>query len=81
MQTPTGKPYLEAIIQRIDGDRAVLLLPDGQIIRWPLSLLKADRKPGDTVHVGVDVSPSAPSTSSAHDLAHTVLNEIFAPRD
>ncbi len=62
---------MQATVRAIDGDRAVLLLPDGQIVRWPLNLLPASTKIGDEValHTGL------------HELAHAVLNKIFAEGD
>lgn len=81
METSNGKS-IQATVQSIDGDRAVLLLPDGQVVRWPVALLHAGVKAGDKVELragsGADSHPTKGNVShNAHELAHEVLNKIF----
>ena len=70
---------MQATVRSLDGDRAVLLLPDGQIVRWPLNLLPASIKIGD--EVGLHSGSAHAATPDVHELAHAVLNKIFAEGD
>ncbi len=75
---------LRVTVQSIDGDRAVLLLPDGQIVRWPLAQLPAGTKSGDTIglQAGItDTREQVAQPTSKTELAHAVLNEIFAQKE
>lgn len=66
---------LQVTVQSIDGDRAVLLLPDGQIVRWPLTQLPAGTKAGDTI--GLHAGAAGSHAPDMHELAHAVINTIF----
>lgn len=67
---------LQVQVQSIDGDRAVLLLPDGQIVRWPLVQLPAGTKTGDTI--GLHAGTAQATAPDMHELAQAVINKIFA---
>jgi hypothetical protein len=74
METPTNK-LIEAKVQAIDGDRAVLQLADGQIVRWPVSCMNDGVKAGDSVKLSACEIHAAPASQA--DLAHAVINSIF----
>lgn len=70
---------LQVTVQTIDGDRAVLLLPDGQIVRWPLAQLPAGTKTGDTI--GLHAGAAGSNAPDVHELAHAVINNIFSANE
>lgn len=76
MPTSANK-FLEAKVQAIDGDRAVLQLADGQIVRWPLSCMDEGIKAGDTIKMRACETHPAAAGQNPHDLAHAVINTIF----
>ncbi len=75
----SNKNAIQATVQSIDGDRAVLLFPDGQVIRWPVSMLHAGVKAGDKVDLRAGNSAAEPQDGNhnMHELAHELLNKIF----
>lgn len=82
METSNGKS-IQATVQSIDGDRAVLLLPDGQVVRWPVALLHTGVKAGDKVELRAGSGTGSHNSNgnnvghNIHELAHEVLNKIF----
>jgi len=67
---------MEARIDRIAGDFAILKLSDSQEIKWPTKMLPSDYKIGMTVWLNLATS-SPPPKMNQKDSLKDVLNEIL----
>ncbi len=67
---------IKLIIDRLEGDKAVLLYKTKEII-WPLELLPKNSKEGDVLSVGINEEKK--NTQEKNVDAKTILNEILNP--
>lgn len=65
-----------AKILEISGDQAVFKLPDGQTIKWEVSLMPPDAKAGDKIRIIIHDKET--DEEERKRLARTLLNEIVA---
>lgn len=66
---------MQGVIDRLEGDRAVVRLEDGQDIVWPTDRLPEGAGAGSVVTVTLASEQDATASRSAR--ARDVLNEIF----
>lgn len=66
----------QATITAIEDNRAVLLFPDGQILRWPTSSLPANIAVGQEINL--HSGPIHANSPDTHELAHAIINKIFS---
>lgn len=70
-----NKKYVAASVDRLESERAVLILDDGQKLDWPASELPADVSEGARVKL---VLLSAKTEQEAREkMAKDILNEIL----
>jgi len=67
--------FCEGVIDRLEGEQAVLRLVDGQELVWPVSKLPENGQAGDVVVLMVMSDTEA--TASHQAVAQEILNEIF----
>lgn len=72
----TAAPHQSGVIDRIEGEQAIIRLQDGQEISWPKKQL-AKLKEGATVKLVVQTEAEA--EQERQKLAKTILNEILKP--
>lgn len=70
--------FLKAVIDRFEGESAVVKLEDGQEIIWPKKDLPEDAKEGSALRLSVSTSQS--DEEERTKLAKTLLNEILQPQ-
>jgi len=70
--------FLKAVIDRFEGESAVIKLEDGQEIIWPKNDLPEDAKEGSALRLSVSTSQS--DEEERTKLAKTLLNEILQPK-
>jgi hypothetical protein len=70
--------FLKAVIDRFEGESAVIKLEDGQEIIWPKKDLPEDAKEGSALRLSVSTSQS--DEEERTKLAKTLLNEILQPK-
>lgn len=63
---------LELTIDRIEGDKAVLLTRDKETVVWPLSKLPGEKREGEELYFKI-----VDSKGDDKDLAKDILNEIL----
>ncbi|PLX26999.1 DUF3006 domain-containing protein [Candidatus Parcubacteria bacterium] len=66
---------IDSVIDRIEGDRAVLKTPDGLEIIWPASKLPADAKEGTVIKIAI--TDDTAKESADKELAKNILSEIL----
>jgi hypothetical protein len=78
MNTPASpsKHSLSATVRSLDAMSAILVLVDGQVLRWPLRLMPPDVKAGDQVQVIIHDLKLENAEQAA--VARAVINEIFS---
>lgn len=69
--------FLSAVLDRFEGDRAILKLQDGQEWRWPRQNLPKTAKEGSVLFLRA--LQSAEKEEEREKLAKTILNEILNP--
>lgn len=69
-------PYQSGVIDRLEGEFAVIKLADGQEIHWPKSQLTSSR---EGAAVKLVVHTEAEAEQERQKLAKTILNEILKP--
>ncbi|MFA5048171.1 MAG: DUF3006 domain-containing protein [Patescibacteria group bacterium] len=67
--------FLSAIIDRFEGDKAVLVLTDGQHLVWPANLLPAGLKEGDGLKVLAETD--AELALSQEEKAKHILKQLL----
>lgn len=76
MTTKLNHPYSkQATVIRLDEQSAVLQLPDGQSINWPLDLLPPDTKVNDSLKIIIHNKKT--DEEERQRLARTLLNEVM----
>lgn len=73
---PPSKHSQPATVRSLDATSAVLVLADGQVLRWPLPLLPEGVKTGDQVQVIVHDLIIENAEQAA--IARAVINDIFS---
>ena len=68
---------LKATIDRFEGEYAVLVFDDGQVINWPQKKLPEDTKEGSVVWLSILIDQK--QTKKQKELAKEILNEILKP--
>ena len=71
-----ASPFQTGTIDRLEGERAIIRLQDGQEVSWPKKLL-AGFKEGTVVKLLVQTEAEA--ELERQKLAKTILNEILKP--
>ena len=66
---------MRAVIDRFEGDRAVLLFADDSQASWPCSQLPADAREGDHLSISIIVDTSA--TKQAQSEAEELLKQLL----
>ena len=74
----TALPHQSGIIDRLEGERVIIRLQDGQEVSWPKKLL-AEFKEGTPVKLLVQTEAEA--ELERQKLAKTILNEILKPNN
>lgn len=69
------RKYREAVVDRIEGGRAVLVLDDGQTLDWPRDNLPSGV--GEGTKVKLVMLSAADETRDREEMAKAVLNEIL----
>ncbi len=75
-----GKASLNAVggvIDRFEGQAAVIKLDDGQLLNWPRPKLSAGMKEGSAVRLFI--STSLTEDQERAKIAKSLLNEILSP--
>lgn len=68
--------HIEAVIDRLEGDKAVLLLGEDEVeLVWPLNKLPLEAKAGDILQIDVVIDEAA--TKQAEAAANALLQEIL----
>ncbi len=67
--------FLKAIIDRLEGESAVIKTENGQEIIWPKNNLPEDAKEGTAIRL--NLSTSKTDEEERAKLAKTLLNEIL----
>lgn len=70
---------ITGVIDRFEGDTAVISLDDGQKLHYPKSLLSADAHEGSVVTVVI--ATDAQAEAHRQELAQAVLKELINPQD
>ncbi|HBH46654.1 MAG: hypothetical protein A2445_02605 [Candidatus Jacksonbacteria bacterium RIFOXYC2_FULL_44_29] len=65
----------KAVIDRIEGGQAVIIIENGQILHWESANLPPGLKEGDVVIV--EIKDAEGVTQDQQVLAKKILNEIF----
>lgn len=63
---------IELTIDRIEGDKVVLLTKDKETVIWPISKLPGEKKEGDELYFKI-----VDSRGEDKNLAKDILNEIL----
>ncbi len=71
---------LEAVLDRFEGDFALLLAGGGigEGIKWPINLLPREAKEGDVLRVSLEVDPLA--TEKARQEASEILQQLLSEK-
>lgn len=67
---------MEIIIDHLEEDYAILKLPDGQEIKWPIDQLPLGSQEGKTVFLKLETSPSLLEEDQGKSFRN-LLNEIL----
>ncbi len=67
------------VIDRFEGDTAVISFDDGQKLHYPKSLLSADAHEGSAVTITINTDGQA--EAHRQQLAQAVLKELINPTD
>jgi hypothetical protein len=67
--------FIKAVIDRFEGDSAVIKTEDGQKLLWPKADLPEDAKEGAAVRLGISTNQT--DEEERAKLAKTLLNEIL----
>ncbi|MFA5413265.1 MAG: DUF3006 domain-containing protein [Patescibacteria group bacterium] len=67
--------FIKAVIDRFEGDSAVIKTEDGQELLWPKADLPEDAKEGAAVRLGISTNQT--DEEERAKLAKTLLNEIL----
>jgi len=70
--------FLKGVIDRFEGNMAVLKLDNGAEINWPKENLYAEAKEGDVVKLFA--APDGADTAEREALAKSILNELLRPK-
>ena len=62
-------------LKSLDGDRAVLTLPDGQELKWPKAFLPENLKVGQELRLLVHDKET--DEKERQEIARTLLNELI----
>jgi len=68
--------YLKCIIDRIEGQQAVLSFSDGQKLNWPLEKLPSGAVEGSAINLKIDQNGLS-DEEEKNLLAKNILNEIL----
>jgi len=68
-------PFLSAVLDRFEGDKAVIRFDDGQTLILPKNDLFNQYKEGDALYFLV--SPDSDLTSAREKLAQALLNDLL----
>ena len=69
------RKYLLATVDRVEGNKAVLKLDDGQSLDWPIDRLPADA--GEGSRVKLVILSNKGEQEEREEMAKAVLNEIL----
>jgi len=72
---PEKEFAISGMIDSFEGDWALVVLKDHQVIRWPKSKLKEDLKEGDSVWL--NLSGDKDLTKEREKIARKILEEII----
>ena len=67
--------FIKAVIDRFEGDSAVIKTEDGQELLWPKLNLPEDAKEGSALRLGLSTNQT--DEEERAKLAKTLLNEIL----
>lgn len=67
--------YLEGVIDRLEGEKAVIKIQDGQELLWPLNNLPTGLKEGSAVKIYL--SDLATEEIKQENLAKNILRQIL----
>ncbi|MCK5211298.1 DUF3006 domain-containing protein [Candidatus Parcubacteria bacterium] len=68
---------ITVVIDRFEGDKAVLITQDKQAISWPKDKLPQKAREGTVLEI--NIIDSANKTKGNKQLAKNILNEILTP--
>jgi len=68
---------IKLVIDRFEGDKAVLKAKDNGTIVWPKDKLPRDAKEGSSLLFAISGDPN--KDKSSRDLAREILNDILNP--
>lgn len=70
--------YIKGIIDRIEGQKAILSLDDGQKLNWPIEKLPPDCVEGSIVILNLNTGENSGNEDDEKNLmAKNILNEIL----
>lgn len=68
--------FIEGIIDRIEGDKAIISIKDGQTIHWPIEKLPKNSLEGNNIKIFI-AQQEISDEEERNLLAKNILNEIL----
>ena len=72
---PNLKPFISGVIDRFEGDLAIIKFDDGQEIHWPKNKIPQEYAKGSAIKLAIHTEQDEEEERTK--LARTLLNEIF----
>lgn len=73
--------YLNGIVDRIEGEKAILSFSDGQKLNWPIEKLPPNCAESSPVRIMITAADELPEAGENELLAKDILNEILGTND
>lgn len=79
LKEPEKEFSISGVIDRFEGEKAVIILKDHQVVHWPKQKLPDDIKEGDVVWLRI--AHDKDLTKEREKLARKILEEILNSKD